>query len=51
MVLPTRNLAGIPVSAIGYGAMGLSAAYGKPKPDPERLEVGSVLPVYAPECH
>ena len=36
--LPTRKLGknGPEVTAIGYGLMGLSAFYGKPKPDEER---------------
>lgn len=38
--LPTRKLGknGPPVTAIGYGLMGLSYAYGPAKPDPERFE-------------
>ena len=39
--LPTRKLGknGPPVTALGYGTMGLSAFYGKPKPDAERFAV------------
>lgn len=39
--LPTRQLGknGPTVTAMGYGAMGLSAFYGKPKPDEERFAV------------
>ncbi|GAB7352079.1 hypothetical protein MBLNU459_g2581t1 [Dothideomycetes sp. NU459] len=39
--LPTRQLGknGPKVTAIGYGAMGLSAFYGPPKPDEERFAV------------
>jgi len=39
MSLPTRALGrnGPQVTAIGFGAMGLSAFYGKPPPDPERF--------------
>jgi len=37
--LPTRKLGkdGPNVTAIGFGLMGLSAFYGTPKPDSERL--------------
>lgn len=37
--LPTRKLGknGPPVTALGYGTMGLSAFYGTPKPDAERF--------------
>ena len=37
--VPTRKLGknGPEVSALGYGAMGLSSFYGKPRPDEERL--------------
>lgn len=39
--LPTRKLGknGPAVTAVGYGTMGLSAFYGKPKPDSERFAV------------
>lgn len=39
--MPTRQLGknGPQVSAIGFGAMGLSAFYGKPGPDEERFQV------------
>lgn len=39
--LPTRPLGknGPQVTALGFGAMGLSAFYGPPKPDPERMAV------------
>lgn len=36
--LPTRKLGQHTVSAIGYGAMGIAAFYGKPLPDEERLK-------------
>ncbi|GJE93677.1 aldo/keto reductase [Phanerochaete sordida] len=36
--LPTRKLGNAAVTAIGYGAMGLSAFYGIVKPDEERLK-------------
>lgn len=39
MSLPTAPLGrnGPQVNRLGFGAMGLSAFYGKPKPDDERL--------------
>lgn len=39
--LPTRQLGkdGPHVTALGFGAMGLSAFYGKPEPDEERFKV------------
>lgn len=39
--LPTRKLGknGPRVTALGWGMMGLSAFYGQPKPDPERLAI------------
>ncbi|KAK4693869.1 pyridoxine 4-dehydrogenase, partial [Lecanoromycetidae sp. Uapishka_2] len=39
--LPTRKLGkdGPAVTALGFGAMGLSAFYGKPEPDEERFKV------------
>jgi predicted aldo/keto reductase-like oxidoreductase len=38
--VPTRKLGkyGPEVSALGYGCMGLSSFYGKPRPDEERLK-------------
>lgn len=39
MSLPLRKIGNTAVSAIGYGAMGISAAYGKVAPDEERLKV------------
>ncbi|EKM54068.1 uncharacterized protein PHACADRAFT_257670 [Phanerochaete carnosa HHB-10118-sp] len=37
--LPTRKIGDAHVTAIGFGAMGLSAFYGKPLPDEERLKL------------
>lgn len=39
MVIPTRKIGSTEVSAIGYGAMGISVGYGDPLPDEERLKV------------
>ena len=39
MPLPKRRIGGVPVSAIGYGAMGISICYGPPLPDEQRLKV------------
>ena len=39
MSLPTRKIGTSDVTAIGFGAMGLSAFYGPPKPDEERFKV------------
>ncbi|KAI9062185.1 Aldo/keto reductase [Trametes sanguinea] len=39
MPLPTRKIGTSNVSAIGYGAMGIAAFYGKPMPDEERFKV------------
>lgn len=38
--LPTRKLGknGPEVCALGFGCMGLSSFYGKPKPDEERMQ-------------
>lgn len=38
MPLPTRRIRDTPVTAIGYGAMGIAAFYGTPPPDEERLK-------------
>jgi hypothetical protein len=43
MSLPTRKIGTAPVSAIGYGAMGLSGMYSKPMPDEERLKVCKIV--------
>ena len=37
-LLPVRKISGNAVSAIGWGGMGLSTAYGKPRPDEERFK-------------
>jgi hypothetical protein len=39
--LPTRRVGQTEVSAIGYGAMGISSYYGSAPPDPERFKVMS----------
>ena len=39
MSLPTRKIGTSDVTAIGYGAMGLSAFYGSVGSDEERLKV------------
>ncbi|KIM79230.1 hypothetical protein PILCRDRAFT_823831 [Piloderma croceum F 1598] len=48
MSLPTRKIGTTPVSAIGYGAMGLSGMYSKPMPDEECLKFLDT--VYASGC-
>jgi hypothetical protein len=37
--LPTRKVGNTEVSAIGYGAMGISSYYGAAPPDEERFKV------------
>ena len=39
MSLPTRKIGKTDVCAIGYGAMGISIAYGDPLPDQERFKL------------
>ncbi len=39
MSLPTRKIGSTDVTAIGYGAMGLSAWYGPTMSDEERFKV------------
>jgi len=39
MSYPTRKIGDVDVSAIGFGAMGISAFYGAVKPDEERFKV------------
>ncbi|KAI0036424.1 Aldo/keto reductase [Vararia minispora EC-137] len=46
--LSTRKIGSVAVTAIGWGAMGLSAYYGKPKPDEERFAFLDAL--YASGC-
>ena len=41
--LPTRKVGTTQVSAIGYGAMGISSFYGAAAPDEERFKVTSTL--------
>lgn len=42
MAYPTRKIGkdNVPVSAIGFGAMGISSYYGDTDPDEERFKVG-----------
>jgi aryl-alcohol dehydrogenase-like predicted oxidoreductase len=40
--LPTRKVGQTDVSALGYGAMGISSFYGSTAPDEERFKVISV---------
>jgi len=49
MSLPTRKIGDVPVTAIGYGAMGIAAFYGKAAPDEERLKILDA--VYENGCH
>ncbi|KAF8492232.1 NADP-dependent oxidoreductase domain-containing protein [Russula emetica] len=46
--LPTRRVGQTEVSAIGYGAMGISSYYGTAPPDPERFKMLDA--VYAAGC-
>jgi len=39
MALPLRKIGDTPVTAIGYGAMGIAAFYGKTQPDEERFKI------------
>ncbi|KZT68421.1 Aldo/keto reductase [Daedalea quercina L-15889] len=48
MSLPTRKIAQVAVSGIGYGCMGISAFYGKLLPDEDRLKI--LDEVYASGC-
>ncbi|TFK49236.1 Aldo/keto reductase [Heliocybe sulcata] len=48
MSLPTRKIGNDAVTAIGYGAMGIAAFYGKVAPDEERLKFLDEL--YASGC-
>jgi aryl-alcohol dehydrogenase-like predicted oxidoreductase len=41
--LPTRRVGETEVSAIGYGAMGISSYYGAAPPDEERFKVLPIL--------
>jgi len=48
MSLPIRKIGDSSVTAIGYGAMGIASAYGKPLPDDERIKLLDA--VYASGC-
>lgn len=41
--LPTRKIGTTEVTAIGFGAMGLSVGYGTPPPDEERFKVRIIV--------
>lgn len=43
MPLPTRKIGQTDVTAIGYGAMGISVFYGTPKTDEEGMKVNDIL--------
>lgn len=49
-LLPTRKIGDDDVTAVGYGAMGISAFYGKILPDEERFKVGGGRPVCDTKC-
>ena len=46
--LPTRKIGTDAVTAIGWGAMGLSAYYGSTASDEERLKVNQSFMLYKP---
>ena len=46
MSLPTRKIGSTDVTAIGWGAMGLSAWYGTVLPDEERFKVSHLCSVH-----
>ena len=51
MTLPTRKLGDVDVSALGFGAMGISAFYGPTEPNEERFKVGGPgSHIYIPEA-
>ncbi len=45
-LLPTRKIGNDDVTAVGYGAMGIAAFYGKILPDEERFKVSAERPIY-----
>lgn len=45
---PTRKIGNDQVSAIGYGAMGISAFYGETESDEERIKVSDCATVRRP---
>jgi hypothetical protein len=49
--LPTRRVGQTEVSAIGYGAMGISSYYGSTPPDQERFKVMSALTKFEYPSH
>ncbi|KAF7369318.1 Aldo/keto reductase [Mycena venus] len=50
MSFPTRKIAGVSVSAIGFGAMGIAGAYGAVGDDEERFKVSFVLAYVSDPC-
>lgn len=45
MARQTRKIGEATISSIGYGAMGISTAYGSVLPDQERMKVRPTRPV------
>lgn len=45
MPLPTRKIGQTDVTAIGYGAMGISVFYGTPKTDEEGMKASIFRPI------
>ena len=45
MARQTRKIGEAAISSIGYGAMGISTAYGSVPPDEERMKVHATRPI------